>query len=174
MASRIWSREDIRNILLAIYAAKLLPTGDTAESEDAAAADRFYLWGCRAAIQSIMLAFGLPLQLLDQLLQEPSAARHPEPGTTEHWWLEDVENVVSAVYRSALSAPVPDLSMPHLQCYQHGFGHVVDAFLKAIGSRKNPQRWYQQALSERQWIFPQEGEAPLKWVGSTLAGDTEA
>ena len=109
MPSRMWSREDLRNILLAVYAAKFSPLPELAPDQEAPEdSERLYRWGFRTAIQSLMLACGLPLQLLDQAAQHPALVAHDDQAT-QLWWIEDLENIIAAVYRSAISTPLRDL-----------------------------------------------------------------
>ena len=170
MPSRMWNREDLRNILLAIYAARFaaLPEPDPGQDE-AEDGERLYRWGYRTAIQSLMLACGLPLQLLDRAVQQP-APTVPEDQATQLWWIEDLENIIAAVYRSALSAPLRDLDQPALQEYRRGFGEVIAAVLEAIGSRQEPRRWNEQIQADRYWVFTPEqsasAETPPKVIGS--------
>lgn len=167
MPSHIWSRDDIRNILLAIYAAKL-PAAEMSppqESPGAAKEERAYLWGCRVAIQSLMLAFGLPLQVLDEPGRLPPPASATDDLSTEHWWLEDLENVVAAVHRSATSTPVRDPDPQVVQPYLQGFTEIIASVLQAVGSRENPQHWLEQTLSDRYWEFLSERDAPFRLIG---------
>jgi len=176
MSSRIKSREDIRNILLAIYAAKLPPPGEE-KAPESNRDSRLRLWGCRAAVQALMLACGLPLRILDQAGQilPPDDPATP-PATSQHWWVEDLENVIAAIYRSAMSTPVQDMERPHVEQYRRGFGEVIVAFLEAIGSYKDPCRWLDESPADRQWIFPYEptglegGESWMNVVGSPVEG----
>jgi hypothetical protein len=170
MPSRLWSREDIRNILLAIYTAKFPSLAqDDVEGGDASA--RLYQWGCRVAIQSLLLACGLPLQLLDRPGTRPRPVHPGSPASTQHWWIEDLENVIAAVYRSAMSAPIRNLDQPEVECYRQGFGEVIAGFLEAIGSRADPRRWYKEVQADRQWIHTPDQlapgqESPPKVIGS--------
>ncbi len=163
MGSEIWSCEDIRNILLAIYAAKTLPEPDT-EGSPMPAEERFYLWGCRVATQALMLAFGLPLEQLDQITRQPASPRKRSRNTssTEHWWLEDIENVAAAVYRSAISARACQEPSPQIDRYCQGIGEVISALLQALGSRQDPQRWLKQISADRFW---QEPARPPRLIG---------
>lgn len=178
MPSRIWSREDLRNILLALYAAKfsqLAEPGAASEPEDAAALS--YRWGYRVAIQSLMLACGLPLQLLDHALQQPGSFPQEQTASTQQWWIEDLENVIAAVYRSAISAPVRDPHMPDIEGYRQGFGEAIGAALQALGSQESLERWLADVHADRYWIFiaeqgTTEETTPPKIIGSN-SSDTE-
>jgi len=170
MSSNIWSRDDIRNILLAVYASKLPPGKEEAEGQAADAGERLYQWGCRAAVQSLMLAFGLPLQMLDKAMKRPARASRESDSSTEHWWLADIENILAAVYRSAISSPAYPAS-PGRAEYHRGFAEVIEATLQALGSQLRLQQWQDEALAERSWIFPWEQESPVRLFGST--GDEE-
>jgi len=116
-----------------------------------------------------MLACGLPLQLLDQAAQHPALVAHDDQAT-QLWWIEDLENIIAAVYRSAISTPLRDLDQPALQEYRRGFGEVIAAVLEAVGSRQEPHRWYEQVQADRYWVFTAEpasrAETPPKVVGS--------
>ncbi len=164
MSSRIWSREDIRNILLAIYAAKILPGEGVSTEDSTGTAYRFHQWGCRAAVQSLMLAFGIPLQLLEHAIRRPVSPLQISTTSTEHWWIEDIENIIAAIYRSAASAPLQDPT--YVEFYQ-GFGEVISAVLQSIGSRQDARRWLEQTISDRRWVFPSEGSSSVKLVGSS-------
>ncbi len=153
MGSEIWSGEDIRNILLAIYAAKTSPEPDTGDSPTTSE-ERFYRWGCRVATQSLMLAFGLPLEQLDQIPRASSRRRPKTTSGTEHWWLEDIENIISAVYRSAISVQACQEPSPQTDRYYQGIGEVVSALLQALGSRQDPRRWSKQVSADRFWREP--------------------
>lgn len=163
MGSEIWSGEDIRNILLAIYAAKTIPEPN-AEGGSMAAEERFYLWGCRVATQALMLAFGLPLEQLDQVTHRSASSRRGprHAACTEHWWLEDIENIVAAVYRSAISAQACQQPSPQTDRYYQGIGEVISALLQALGSRKDPRRWQKQLSTDRFW---QEPLIPPRLIG---------
>ncbi len=165
MGSEIWNCEDIRNILLAIYAAKTLSRLD-AEAEDGStdAGERFYLWGCRVATQALMLAFGLPLEQLDQIAHRPVPSRRQPPNapSTEHWWLEDIENIVAAIYRSAISARSCQQPSPQTDLYYRGIGEVISDLLQALGSRQDPRRWLKQISSDRFW---EEPAGPPRLIG---------
>lgn len=168
MTSRVWNRSDLWNILLSIYATKLQPFDVAPAADDspgAVSGERLYRWGCRAAIQSLMLAFGLPLHLLDQASPQP-LERLPGIGTRS-WWLEDLENVISALYRSILSTPVRDLNYPSAQLYRQGFSDVVEALLRALGSEEDPGHWQQEVLEDRAWdLSADEGGGPVRLIGS--------
>lgn len=169
MPSRMWSREDIRNILLAVYAAKFPPLGPG--SAAAADSEPLYRWGCRVAIQSLLLACGLPLQLLDPSAGGPSTVDRGSPGATQHWYIEDLENVIAAVYRSAVSAPIPNLDQLDVENYRQGFSEVIAAVLEAIGSRADPRRWYNEVQADRYWIYTVDQgspgqDSPPKVIGS--------
>lgn len=170
MGSEIWSCEDIRNILLAIYAAKILPEPDT-EGGPMAAEERFYLWGCRVATQALMLAFGLPLEQLDRITHQPPSSRRGRrtASSTDQWWLEDIENIVAAVYRSAISAQACQEPSPQTDRYYQGIGEVISALLQALGSRQDPRRWLRQASADRFW---QEKLEPAK-SPRLIGGKTE-
>jgi hypothetical protein len=154
MSSQTWSRNDIRNILLAIYAVKSPTLVDSAAEKPAEpTGEDLYRWGCRVAIQSLMLAFGLPLKLLDESVEGALPALKPGGAITEHWSIDDMENIISAVYRSALSAPILGTTPSNVQHYRQGFAETIEAFLQATGSRKNPQRWLEQMLRDRDWVY---------------------
>jgi hypothetical protein len=157
MPSRIWSREDIRNILLALYAARLSPL-DHGAGDDAGLdpQERLYRWGCRVAIQSLLLACGLPLQLLDQAVEHPVPLESDRTGASQHWWMEDLENIIAAVYRSAISTPIQDPDRPKIELYRQGFNDVIVAVLQALGSHQDPQRWVDEVRADREWVFPYE------------------
>jgi len=169
MPSHIWSRDDLFNILLAIYSAKLPPPQEApavASTPEVQARDRLYRWGCRAAVQSLMLAFGLPLQLLDPQAKPPGPTPSRGSRSTEHFWLEDLENIIAAIHRSAVSTPVDESDLPYMQYYRQGFSEVIESILHAIGSRKDLRRWLEQALSARYWDLSSEQGAPIRWIGS--------
>ena len=171
MPSRMWSREDLRNILLAIYAARFPPLPELASEQDEMAdGERLYCWGYRTAIQSLLLACGLPLQLLERAVQQPAPVVHQDQ-STQLWWIEDLENIIAAVYRSAISASLGSLDGLALQAYHRGFGEVIAAVLEAIGSHQEPHRWYEQVQADRYWVFAVEqygrGDVPPKTVGAS-------
>jgi len=170
MSSRIWSREDIRNVLVAIYAAKLRPENGPIEEGDADDEARLYWWGCRAAVQSLMLAFGLPLQLLDQAVQQPAPSPAQSGTATEDWWIEDLENIIAAVYRSAVSTPLHDAGSPAAACYRRGFEEVITLLLQAIGSPQNTHRWFKQVRADRYWVFVPDRDDSVKTIGSPQDG----
>jgi hypothetical protein len=163
MSSRIWSREDLRNILMAIYAARI-----PSEAPPPAAAERLYRWGCRAAIQSLLLAFGLPLQLLDQAAQYPRQILPSSTAATDHWWLEDLEHIIAAVYRSAISTPIDDPDAPSIEPYRQGFGEVIAGLLQAIGSQQEPHHWLEQTLADRYWVFVSDQNTSPRLIGSQV------
>ncbi len=169
MASRIWSRQDLRNILLSVYAAHV-PLLEEAAGPDTTAGPALYRWGCRAAVQSLLLALGLPLQALDQAGQQPAPAAAGDG--TEHWWLEDLERIIAAVHRSAVSTPVSDAEAPSREPYLQGFGEVVAAVLQAIGSEQDPHQWLRQTLADRYWVFCSDQNASLRLIGSQWPPDT--
>jgi hypothetical protein len=168
--SRMWNREDLRNILLAIYAARFsLPLDPDLSSEGPEEKERLYCWGFRTATQALLMAFGLPLQLLDRRVQQPVLVADDNE-STHVWWIEDLENIIAAVYRSAISASLQDLDEPALQEYRRGFGEVIAAVLEAIGSHQEPQRWYEQVQADRYWVFAESDDLtppPPKLVGSS-------
>ncbi len=172
MPSRIWSRDDLRNILLAMYAAKFSQMAEPGAAPEAGSAEALsYRWGYRVAIQSLMLACGLPLQLLDQAGRQPPPLPQETSASTQHWWIEDLENVISAIYRSAISAPVHDPDLPNIEGYRQGFDEVIGAVLQAIGSFQSPKRWLDDVRADRYWIIvaeqgPAEGTTPLRIIGS--------
>jgi hypothetical protein len=165
MSSNIWSRSDVQNILLAVFAARLpvveaISTDRPPETEKT----RFYYWGCRVAVQSLMLALGLPLQSLDPGTPSSLPVKPSGKGTTEHWYIEDLENVISAIYRSVMSTPVGGTDQVQLSYYRQGFADIIEAVLHAIGSEEDPQDWSEQSLDARRWDFSEEGSP--KTIGS--------
>ena len=172
MSSRVWSRDDLRNILLAIYAAKFPQVAEAKQSEAGGSPEVLsYRWGYRVAIQSLMLACGLPLQLLDHAVHHPGPIPQESSASTQHWWIGDLENVIAAVYRSAIAAPARDPDLPDIERYRQGFGEVIGAVLQAIGSHETPERWLADVRADRYWIITAEqslleGTARPRIIGS--------
>lgn len=153
MPTQVWSRHDIRNTLLAIYAAKLADLSSLAGEEASAETllARSYRWGCRAATQLLLVAFGLPLDSL-----EPATSQRPSPSPVvtgrRHWWLEDIERLVAGIYHAAITQPAgePDT----VEGYRRGFSDLIEAFLIAVGSQESTLRWRQDTGWEPQPVYP--------------------
>ncbi len=144
MGSHNWDRDDLRNILLAVYATKSTFLGEESSS---------YRWGCEVAVRSLLLALGLSPSLLD----DPAAAPL-RSSPTERWWIEDLENILSAICRSVLSTPAGEADAGRFAAYRQGFSDTVAAVLEAIGSMEDPRDWWEAAQREqRRW---READSP--------------
>ena len=84
---------------------------------------------------------------------------------TRRWWIEDLENVIAALYRSAISTPNRDPDLPDTEAYRQGFGEVIRAVLQAIGSRQDPSQWLAEVRADRYWII---GADPKAVEGASL------
>ncbi|MGB9723815.1 MAG: hypothetical protein ACP5OO_09745 [Chloroflexia bacterium] len=195
MRSRLWNREDIRNILWSIYTAQLSHWREPGTQAGDIQKERFFIKGCRVAILTLMMALGLPLEspvppapywkasILppDAALPPPSpappkrgkkGARLSETGSAlppdalpqsgqetprsgknprALWWVEDLENVIAAIYHSAMLTPAAQAHTPQSEAYFEGFKAVISSLLRAIGSRKDTDQWLQQTQAKRIW-----------------------
>ena len=175
MPSRVWSRDDLRNILLALYAARFPQLAGAEPADDADSAEPLsFRWGYRVAIQSIMLACGLPLQLLDQAVQNPGPIPREHTASTHQWWIEDLENMIAAVYRSAVSAPNHAPRVVDLEGYRLGFSEVIRAVLQAIGSRKDPTQWLAEVHADRHWTIGADPGAAAEASRPRIIGSASA
>lgn len=160
MPAHIWSRRELSDLLTAIYASKVATLALRAQNNEYAdmALDPSYFRGCRAAAQSLLLALGLPLEVLNPALPEARRVETESGARRHHWWREDLEYLIAGIFRSALSAPSEDPARQ--EGYRRGFADFVEALLIAIGSPKDPHRWLEEAAAETSpgWTFL--GEAP--------------
>lgn len=195
MRSRLWNREDIRNILWSIYMAQLSHWREPGTHTEDIQKERFFIKGCRVAILTLMMALGLPLEspvppapywkagilppdaALVPLPPSPpkrvkkgartlgkSTALPPDalPQTWEKtsrsgknpralWWVEDLENVVAAIYHSAMLTPAAQAHTPQSEAYFEGFKAVISGLLQAIGSQKDVDLWLKREPTKRIW-----------------------
>lgn len=126
MKTRSWSRDDVRNILVALLAAKAGPllSGPPPAGAEAYAA------GCRAAMQALLLALGFPPETLESPVQTGPVT--PRGVITQLWLLEDLENLIVTLYRSTISVPRAFHSLGEM--YRQGFAEVCQELLAALGS----------------------------------------
>jgi|GEM_PF-6350859 len=179
MRSRLWNREDIRHILWSNYAAQYPfwhePGAPVTEKQEEK--ERFFIKGYRAAMLTLLMALGLPLEpplsftweaeplppvvaLLPPSPSAPAQAKKTSRPTTPEtlppagkdaprsgrnprtqWWVEDLENIIAAIYHSAMLTPAAQAHTPQSEMYFAGFKAVISGLLRALGSQKDLEEW---------------------------------
>jgi len=131
MTSTVWLPREMRSILLGILntqARHFAHAGTESPDEE----EQAYLDGCRSAVESLLLAFGIPLPAAPLGSTSPEV---PDAVSLSHdsWVPQDMANILNAMAFSASSGPWARAAEGAAGAFHRGFMETLQTAAQAFG-----------------------------------------